>query len=509
MSRRLAILLVLGTSGCLTTGTVSTSLERSSAGLETLLDPDGAHMVVQELGSSEGLTELAVSTAQRELDVEGFEIREVATEGRGWKKGGKAGRNLLWVASVAAGWVGAFGVSWETADGRVMQIGGLGGEAQTWQGVAALVGAVGGIGAGTQQTVATRQPGSTSTTLLGREQVLMGSRSVDLAPLVGQALNLGLGDGGLLSVPTDAEGRASLSGLELPTSSWRDGLDLSASGLRGAWQPSDGLRRDLLAMPADWSTPFHGSLAEQLSTVAKQADGGGLIPDLPLAELTTATGAIAQLELLPVEQQAQQAEAWIMQLETYAEAAAAQREVVHLDWLRSSASMARQSAAGVGASLAMMDDLPADMISPLFQPMELFRQLPDDALSPVEAIGGPAIGARDPRVVLLEAGPCAVSDALGALAAGRVVVDCSGARVVVGAGQDLHLAEARAWVIAGILDAPVGLRQAGSERATWLPVVKPLYAASLARSSEGQVSFSQVLDDEGLLASGVLRRVGE
>lgn len=508
MNAAVPLVLALTLPGCLTTGTQSSAIERSSTGLETLSDPEGEHLLVEELGSGEGLVELVVFTAKRELEVETFELSEVTTEARGWKQGGRAGRNALWLASAAAGWVGAFGVSWETGDGREIQIGGLGADAQSWQGVTSLVAALSGIGAGAQQTVAVHRPGSSSSSVLGSERVLLGSKSVALAPLVGQALELGLGEGSLLSAATDAGGRASVSGLQLPTSSWAEGLGLTSGGLRGTWTPSGDLRDGLLALPAEWSSPFHASMLDDVADLAKQAAQGGGGGDLQLADLTSPNGARARLEALPVEEQVPLAQAWLEQLEPYAEAAAAQRERVNLDVLRSSASMARQMVAGQGAFMVQHDQPLGDII-PLFEPYAWFGQLPDEALVTVEAVGRPVFGSQDSRVVLLEAGPCVVSDERGAQPAGRAIVVCGATRVIVASDQDLHLADGHAWVVAGLLDAPIGVRQLGVEGSGWLPVIRPLYAANLAVDAAGEVSFTQVLDEEGVLESGVLRRVGE
>ena len=505
MNAAVPFLVALTLPGCLTTVVQSTSVERRSTGLETLADPHGEHLRVEEVSTANGVVELAVSMARRELEVESFEISEVTTKGRGWKNGGKAGRNMLWLTSAAAGWVGAFGVSWETDDGRQVQIGGLGADAQSWQGVVGLVAALGGIGAGTQQTLAVRRLGASSSSKIVGEQLLLGSKSVALTPLVGQVMELGLGGGGKLTAATDGAGHAALSGLSLPTASWGRGLDLSSEHLRGSWQPSAGLRRDLLALPADWLSPFHSSLLREVTTLAREAEASGGGGGLHINELTTPDGARARLDALPADQQALQAQAWIDQLQPLAEAAASQRERIHLDWLRGSSSVARETAASVGASLAM-GDLTTDTLSPLFGPFELFRQLPEDVLIPIAALARPVLGPSARGVVLLEAGPCAVSDSLSTQPAGRALVQCGDTRVLIASDQDLQLAAGRAWVVVGLLDAPLGLRQ--GDATIWLPVVRPLYAATLAVDTAGQAAFTQVLDEEALLGSGVLRRLG-
>ncbi len=506
MSPRLSLLLALSLNGCLTTGNVSAVIERHATGLETLADPDGQHLVVRELSTSDDVVELVVSTAQRELEVERYELVESTTESRGWKAGGKAGRNLLWVASAAAGWVGTFGVSWETSDGRTVQIGGLGEDAKTWQGVTALVAALGGIGTGAQQTIAVLRPGRTASSVIGSEQVLLGSQSIALEPLTGQALDLAIGGASLLSTSTDGDGRAALSALQLPVGSWSEGLGLTATDLGGTWRPSDGLRQSLTALPADWSAPFHASLLDDLAGVALEVERGGASTELPLAELKSPASTRAQLETLPAEQQAGQAQAWIDQLTPLAEAAAAQRESVNLGVLRSQARVAQQTTGTMGANLIAMGELQTDDV---FPPLGLFHQLPDDAIIPTDQIGKLRMGSSDSRVVVLEPGPCAVSEASDSLAAGRALVECSGAQVMVVSDADLPLSDARAWAVVGALDAPVGLRGLGSEQTRWVPVVRPLYAGVLAVDAGGVVRFGQVLDEEGLLESGVLRRVGE
>ncbi len=510
MSPRLLLLLTLAMPGCLTVSSASSSLERRSGGLQTMADPEGEHLVVQELGQRDGQLELQVSVAQRELEVERYEVYETTTEQQGWKPRGRAGRNLLWLASAAAGWVGAYGVSWGGGDDRV-QIGGLGADAARWQGAVGLVAALGGLATGTQQTLAVKRPGSSTTTLLRSKRQLVSSRSLDLAPLAEGALNLALSGDGLLSTRTDAQGLAQLSGTALPLGSWREGLSLDAADLSGSWQPSDGLRSELLQLPADWSTPFHGSVLGELSSLAHEVEEGRGGGDLPLAELRSPEGARAQLEALPLEEQAPQARAWLMELEPLAMEVAAQRARIHLDWLRAASRNARQMATGVGASL-VGQQLPPDMITPLFEPMDLFRQLPEDAQLSVDILAAPSrVPGPTGRAFLLEQDACRASDELGPQLPGRTVLACvtsdgSVALAIVASEQDLHLAEARAWALVAAPVAPLGLDREGRSR--WIPTLQPLYAASLFVNEEG-VGFTQLLDEEGLVGSGVLLRIAE
>lgn len=479
-------------------------------GHETLADPNGEHLVVEELGLQDDRIELQVSVAQRELEVERFEIHETTTEQHDWKPRGKAGRNLLWLASAAAGWVGAYGVSWGSGDDRV-QIGGLGAEAARWQGAVGLVAALGGLVTGAQQTVVARRPGSSTTSLLYDEQLLRGSHSLDLAPLADGALNLALGGDGLLSARTDPNGHIQFAGTSLPFDSWREGLRLDTSDLSGSWSPSDGLRSELFALPADWSTPFHASMLSELSSLAQVVDRGGHGGDLPVAELRSPEGAQARLEALSPEQQVPQAQAWLEDLEPLALEVAAQRERIHLEWLRSATGNARRMASGMGASL-VGQGLPADMITPLFEPMELFRQLPEDAQLSMDSLLAPMrVPDRPARAMLLDQQACRNVDDPGPQLPGRAVLSCSTsggtqALVVVLSEQDLQLPQARAWSLVAVPGAPMAGEDGGHAR--WLPTLQPVYAASLFSNEEG-IGFTQLLDEERLLGSGLLQRIAE
>jgi hypothetical protein len=255
------------------------------------------------------------------------------------------------------------------------------------------------------------------------------------------------------------------------------------------------LRASLLALPADWGSPLHRSLARQVAGSARLAQEGGAPTALPLAQLTTPEGLQAALSDLPPEQQAAQAAAWLEELAPYAEAARAQRARIHLEWLHNSALMSRQAAASMGAGpLAAMAE-PA-----LFQPMDLFRQLPEPGF--VEP------GSQGAQVVVLQTGNCAVEP--GPQPAGRTLLACrAGARgehrVLVQSSEDLHLAEARAWALAALPGPPVRQGAGGA----WLPTLVPLYAASLFQRADGEVGFVQVLDEERLVSSGVLGEIGE
>ncbi|MFH1466038.1 MAG: hypothetical protein ABIO70_16760 [Pseudomonadota bacterium] len=499
------LLAALTLPGCLTTHTMSRAVERSSRGVTTVVDEAQDRLVVQELSLGGDQLELAVSAARRELEVERFEITETTSEGHAWREGGRAGRNALWALSAVAGWLGAFGVSWENADGRTVQIGGLGGEATPWQGATALGLALGGLGYGLQQTVATHRSTAGDPRALGTEDVLVRSRDVAQAPLAGQALAFGRG----LGVTTDAAGHASLPALQLPLFAGAVDVRTADGAARGLWQPGDGLRESLLALPADWTSPFHSSLAGALAATARIVqEGGAPSPSpSPSAQLTTPEAVQAALAELPADRQARQAAAWLDDLAPYAQAARDQRARIHLDWLRTSARMARQAASTVGVGLMMDPTQSGNLLAPLFQPFDLFHQLPHQVRVFPDELGEPAPAARGPRVALLVAAACDV--AAGAQPTGRTLLVCRGEhdeehRVLVVAGQDLHLASARAWVLAGLLAEPVS--QAGAR--TWLPIVVPLYAASIFEDADAQVGFVQVLDEERLVASGVLGEIG-
>ena len=516
MSPRSFLLLAPLLGGCLTATTVSSSLERRPTGLETLADPQGEHLAVEEVGVVGGVVELGVTSAQRELEVERFELERNSSERREWKRGGKAGRNALWLASATAGWVGAFGVSWEGADGQRVQLGGLGGEAQSWQGVTALLVAASGVGLGTQQTLAVGRDEQLINTLVATERVLRQSRSLPEDPLAGFGLDL-RGEGlGSLRATTDSAGRASVSALELPVSAWSTGLDIRSEdgALAGRWKPSDDLRSSLLELPADWEAPFHASLLDEVAELAREASDGGLDSDLPLSELSTADGARGSLEPLPLDEQLPQAQAWLAELEPLAAVAAAQRERVHFDWLRNAYRMTEQLAPSAGASVLASPEPSSELLTPLFQPMDLFRQLPATVALSVDELSDSAVAdpSQPPRVLLIDSDSCSVFEAVSVLSYERVMLTCEGEdegqrSVLISTERDLRILQAEAWAVVGLLTSTSEI-EAGSVRSGWLPTVTPLYAASLGRSDEGSLAFIQHLDEQLLLETGVMREIG-
>jgi hypothetical protein len=502
--------------GCLTATQVNSTVERRSSGLETLADAEGVHLAIEELAISDGVVELGISTAGRELEAERFDLAQNSALRREWKQGGKAGRNLMWIASAAASWVGAFGVSWESADGQRVQIGGLGGDAQSWQGVLALVAAASGVGVGAQQTLAVRKDEQIVSTLVGAERILRESRSLPEAPFAGHQLDLaGTGFSGLQAV-TDTEGRVSVPAFQLSNSAWSSGLDLYSSdgGLAGRWQPSEELRTDLLKLPANWDAPFHASLLDNVSILARQVEEGGVNTDLPLADLSSPEGVRAAVEPLTPEEQAPQVQAWLVELEPLAQEAAAQRARIHLDVLRADFEMTESLAPAAAAAVLSAPGGDPELLNPLFQPMELFRGLPQDVLVTPEELRGQRVklpGAT-PRVVLLEAGACSVSAPAGVWSDLRVTLRCDvdkdeEATVLISTVHALGLYNAKGWVVAGLLANPTEL-EAGTYRSGWLPTVTPLYAASLGKTEDGQIAFTQVLDEALLVDSGVLLELG-
>ena len=516
MSPRVPILLCPLLAGCLTTATVNRTLERQSVGLETLSDPDGEHLAVEEFVAVDGVVELGVSTAVRELEVERYDLAQNTAERREWKQGGKVGRNVMWLVSATASWVGAFGVSWEGADGQRVQIGGLGGESRSWQGITALLVAAGGVGVGTQQTLAVKRDETYVSTLVATERVLRESRSLPEAPLASHSFDLSGSDLADLHATTDGSGRLSLSALQLPSAAWRSGLDVrSADGaLAGRWQPSNALRNDLLQLPADWEAPFHASLLDEAAGLAGQVDEGGVVTDLPTSQLRTPGGVRGAVEPLPPEDRASQVQAWIAELEPLAQAAAAQRERIHLDLLRSAFRMTATLAPSVAASTLGMPEAGPELLNPLFQPMDVFRNLPDTATVTLGELRSQtvALPLGPPRLVLLEAGRCSVSEPESGWGYERVTLRCGDrdggvVGVLVSTQHDLGLLGAEAWVVVGLLTNPTAL-EAGTLRSGWLPTVTPLYGASLGRTDDGQIAFVQVLDEDLLVESGVLRELG-
>jgi len=546
------IVLTATLAGCLTTKVSSSVVERSPTGLEDVVDASAAHLVANE-SLEGGQLVLSVSSAVREHELQGYEVNRTSTDGREWAPGGKLARNVMFVGSAAATWVGLFGVGFETAEGRWIQIGGLGEDGKPASAVGALVAALGGLGVGTQQTVATKRTTGDST-VIRQELDWLATGSVESSPLAEQALDLLLRAGRetepreLLDLATDSDGLARLDALSLPGSTWSSGhqlmLQSPTDGLEGAWSPDGSIRQRLLELPADWSTNFHSSLLQDLASLSQQA--GSLVspaldPSVLPGELAALTGELVgrgnappanpnspevvrgYLELYPAEHQAALAAAWAQQLETRLEAVAASREQASLEWLRNSAKVAGVNGENLATGAMDLSLLPPELLTPLFQPGELFRGLPDShKLDGYGTTSGPDLDVPSRGAALtrsqagvgryMQLGPeqCSFQSALGPQRPGVVPLRCElddgrAVQVVAEAGSSFFIRDALAWSMFGQVSGVRQIVHGESEEHSTLLVLRPLYAASLSRSSVGQGTFIWMLDEQGLLDSGVLR----
>ena len=539
--------------GCLTTKLSSSVVDRSPTGLEHVVDATAQHLVASEQLEGTVLV-LSVASAERSHELQGYVVSETTTQGRAWAQGGKLGRNAMFVASAAATWVGLFGVGFETKDGQWIQVGGLGEDGQPASAAGAIMAALGGLGFGTQQTVSTKRARSTARSLR-QELDWLDSGSVNSAPLAQQAVDLLLGSDGdnqathpLFDLATDSSGQARLDALSLPGAAWSPGADLVLrnveQGLTGSWSPDSSVRARLLELPADWSTPFHASLLQDLAQLSEQAGtlvspalDPSLLPDRlssvqqqlaeqgnPAPPTPSSVSAVqGYLELYPAEYQASLAAAWTQQLEARLEQVEAAREQANLDWLRSSMKVAAVNGDNLATGAMDLSLLPPELLTPLFQPGDLFHGLPEEhRVGHAERLPHPLPEAATRGATLtrsqqqvgryLHLGPdlCGLDLDAGPQRSSTLALRCTLASgqqvsVVVEGGGALAVQGALTWSLFGQV---VGVRQvvtAEPSGHSTLLLLRPLYAASLTQPPDGGGAFTQILDEQGLLDNGVLR----